>query len=297
MDSVTHTLFGLTTYAAINKNQRENQKEIPLETKKALFVAAVLGSQIPDIDVLLKLTEKGTIMYQMWHRGLSHSILMAPVWSLLIYVLCYLIWRKKGKGLFFLALLNNFIHIGFDSLNAWGTGLLEPFSSFRVTLGVIPILDLVIWAIILVGFLLVKLKKLLPSYKAWRMVWLVILLHVTFQGVQGYLIYQDAKPHYEKLEMSSSFFPGHFSVIGKNSDVVEIYGKSIWNERKIKEILYSNEEVDLHPLFAGNPRAEVLMQWSPFVVVVEDEQRLGIYDPRFYRNGGSFLAEFINKTP
>lgn len=295
MDSVTHTLFGLTTYAAINKNN--NQKEISSETKKALFVAAVVGSQIPDIDVLLKLTEKGTIMYQMWHRGLSHSILMAPIWSLLIYALCYLIWRKKDKSLFFLALLNNFIHIGFDSLNAWGTGLLEPFSAFRVTLGVIPILDLVIWGIILVGFLLVKLKKFLPNYKAWRVVWLVILLHVTIQGAQGYLIYQDAKGYYEKLAMSSSFFPGYFSVIGKNSDVVEIYDKAIWREKKIREILYSNEEADLHPLFAKNPKAEVLMQWSPFVVVVEDEQRLGIYDPRFYRNGESFLAEFINKIP
>ncbi|SNS40315.1 hypothetical protein SAMN05446037_100999 [Anaerovirgula multivorans] len=30
-----------------------------------------------------------------------------------------------------------------------------------------------------------------------------------------------------------------------------------------------------------------------FVVVVEDDKRLGIYDPRFYRNGESFLFQYI----
>jgi inner membrane protein len=31
------------------------------------------------------------------------------------------------------------------------------------------------------------------------------------------------------------------------------------------------------------------------LVVVDDEQRLGIYDPRFYDNGKSFLYEYMGK--
>ena len=67
MDSLTHTLMGLTIYGTINK------KEVAPEVKKAIFVASVAGNLIPDIDIVLQLTEKGRFMYQMWHRGTSHS--------------------------------------------------------------------------------------------------------------------------------------------------------------------------------------------------------------------------------
>ncbi|MFZ5967455.1 MAG: metal-dependent hydrolase [Bacillota bacterium] len=290
MDSITHTLLGLTTYGTVKK------KEMEPEMKKALWTAAVIGSQIPDIDAVMQLTEKGSVMYQMWHRGLSHSIFMAPIWASIIYFACYIIWRKKDKSIFYLALLNVSIHIGSDSLNAWGTGLLEPFSSIRVTLGVIPIVDLVIWGVILIGFLVTKLKKHFPRYKVWRMVWTVILLHVTLQSIQGYIVHQEAKAYYKETAMSASFVPWHFSVIGKNNAVIDIYEKTIWGKKIIKNTLYSREEADLKPLFSENPRAEVLLQWAPFVVIVDDDERLGIYDPRFYRNGESFLFQYINKN-
>ncbi|WP_143756758.1 hypothetical protein [Paenibacillus peoriae] len=57
--------------------------------------------------------------------------------------------------------------------------------------------------------------------------------------------------------------------------------------------LPSKDEANLDSLFAGNPKAQTLVQWSPFVVVVDDGQRLGVYDPRFYRKGQSFLYEFM----
>lgn len=289
MDTITHTLMGLTIYGAAKK------KEMAPDMKRALLAAAVIGSQIPDIDAVVRLTEKGSIMYQMWHRGLSHSIFMAPVWALLIYSICYLIWRRKDKIIFYFALLNIYIHICFDSLNAWGTGLLEPFSSLRVTFGVIPIVDFLIWVVILAGFLLIRFKKSFQGYKVWRTVWIVIALHVTVQGMQGYIIHQEAKAHYSESAMSAGFVPWHFSVIGKNGTVVDIYDKTVWSEKKITDTLYSSEDADLKPLFAKNPRAEVLMSWSPFVVIVNNDEKLGIYDPRFYRNGQSFLFQYISK--
>lgn len=81
MDSVTHTLFGLTIFGATNK---ENMSK---EVKKSAFVAAVAGSLIPDIDVISQLWDTEG-MYQMWHRGVTHSIFMVPVWALLIWLFC-----------------------------------------------------------------------------------------------------------------------------------------------------------------------------------------------------------------
>ncbi|AFS77572.1 membrane-bound metal-dependent hydrolase [Gottschalkia acidurici 9a] len=289
MDSITHTLMGLTVYGTVKK------KDIDPKVKKSIFVASAVGSQIPDIDMILQLTEKGRLMYQMWHRGVSHSLIMAPIWALVIYAICYLIWKVKDKMIFCIALLSVFLHIGFDSLNTWGTGIFEPFASTRVSLGLIPIVDVVIWVIMLIGLIFTKVKKSYPKYKIWRIVWIVIFIHVAIQSVQGQIIHNEAKLFYEKSAISASFVPWNFSIIGKNGDTVEIYSKTVWTEKKKIQILHSKEETDLTPLFAENLKAEVLAQWSPFVVIIEDQNKLGIYDPRFYRNGSSFLFEYVEK--
>lgn len=116
MDTVTHTLFGLTTYGAVKK---ENLTK-PL--KHALLFTALVGSQIPDIDVVLNLTEVGRINEQLWHRGLTHSILLVPFWAGLIYWIATLIWKIRDRRIFYLAFLNVTIHDVSDCLNTWGTG-------------------------------------------------------------------------------------------------------------------------------------------------------------------------------
>ncbi|MDT8861638.1 metal-dependent hydrolase [Alkalihalobacillus sp. MEB130] len=287
MDTITHTLFGLTTYGAINKDTMDKQ------TKKALLFSAIVGSQIPDIDVVANMTETGRIMEQMWHRGLTHSFFLAPFWAALIYGVAYLIWKRKDSIIFYLALVNVFIHNSTDSLNAWGTGVFEPISQERVTFGVLSIVDFLIWGIILFGFLISRWKKHLTRYKVWRYVWIAILLHISVQCIQGFLIYSEAKEEYEEVALSASFIPGHFTVIGKNNHLVTLSNATVWGGRHRYETLVSNEDADLEPLFQLNPKAEVLMEWSPFVVIVKDHEKLGVFDPRFYRNGSSFLFEYI----
>jgi inner membrane protein len=97
------------------------------------------------------------------------------------------------------------------------------------------------------------------------------------------------------VALAAGFVPTQFQVIGKKDNEVEIVKDSIFIEPKLEHRLVSNEEADLEPLFEENPRASTLYDWSPFVVVVEEEEKLGIYDPRFYRDGESFLYEFIEK--
>ena len=287
MDTITHTLFGLTTFGAVNK------AEMSPKLKTALLAAAVAGSQIPDIDFVVQFTQKGSMMYQMWHRGLTHSLFLTPLWALLIYGLCFLFWGQRDPRIFYLGLVNAGLHIGFDSLNAWGTGLFEPLTSARVSLGIIPIVDFVILGFILTGFLVNRIGKM-PRHRVWIGVWLAILLHVAVQGGQGFIIHQQAKTMYQETALSAGFIPGQFTVVGKTGERVEIYKRTVWKGRELVAVIASADDANLEPLFADNPRAEVLMQWSPFVVVVEDGGRLGIFDPRFYQNGTSFLSEYIN---
>jgi inner membrane protein len=76
---------------------------------------------------------------------------------------------------------------------------------------------------------------------------------------------------------------------------VTIFQDNLFQEAKERYVLYSKEDANLDYLFSRRPEAKTLYEWSPFVVVVDDGKRLGLYDPRFYRNGQSFLYEYIER--
>ncbi|GAA0342505.1 hypothetical protein GCM10008967_36150 [Bacillus carboniphilus] len=287
MDLLTHTLFGTGLYQSFKSNE-ETKKE-----KQALLFTSITGSLIPDIDVVSQFWDQEGL-YQMWHRGITHSVLLVPVWALLLFLSVYLLFKIWDKKYFFIGVLAVFIHDTSDVFNAWGTGYLEPFSEVRLTLGTIPIIDFVIWTIFLVSFLLKRYSKF-ATQRIFRFAWLAILLHLVVQNLQGFYILYGVKDDYEKVVLSADFIPWHYTVIGKNGHEVDLAFANVWNGPQVHTTLVSDEEADLEPLFSAKPEAETLTKWSPFVVIVNDDKELGVYDPRFYRNGESFLYEFIVK--
>ncbi|MCM3618641.1 metal-dependent hydrolase [Sutcliffiella horikoshii] len=287
MDTITHTLFGMTIYGAVDKRQDDKK------TKIAMFVTAVGASQIPDSDVISSLWDTEG-MYQMWHRGITHSLFMVPIWALLFFLVSIWFLKRRDWRFFFVPLIAVFIHNTADLFNAWGTGYLEPFSSIRVTFGTIPIVDFVIWTIIFIAFFARKLWNK-ERHMLYRLVWILIVAHVAIQTSQGYMLYKQYEDKYDQVALSASFLPWHFSVIGKNEQTVEIIDDALFTTPKLQYTLESADETDLNELFSEVPEAKTLYEWSPFVVIVDDDQRLGIYDPRFYRNGQSFLFEYIDK--
>ena len=288
MDTITHTLFGFGIYQSINK-EKMSKKE-----KYALLLTSIGASQIPDVDVISQLWDTAG-QYQMWHRGITHSIFLAPIWALLFYIINRFIFKTKGIQSYFIALLAVFIHNTSDVFNAWGTGYLEPFSAVRLTFGTVPIVDLVIWFIFLLAFVASKVYSKVQTHLLFRIGWILIVLHIAIQSVQGSLLYKNYKSDYQELALSARFIPWHFTIIGKNDDTIDIINDSLLTKAEFVERITSSNEVDLDWLFAENPAAATLYQWSPFVVVVDDKSRIGIYDPRFYRNGESFLGEYLEK--
>lgn len=288
MDTVTHTLFGLAIYGAVDKETMDKQM------KRSLFVTSILGSQAPDFDVISRLWDTEG-QYQMWHRGITHALIMAPVWALLLVGLSYLLFRVKSKKLFFIGLLAVLIHISSDLFNAWGTGYLEPFSKMRLSFGTIPIVDLAIWVLMAGGLLAIKIKKY-ASHQVYKVVWCIIVMHFFLQSAQGYILYRSAATKYDQVALSADFMPWHFQIIGKKGNHVEISEATVWSAPKPIYELTSAENVNLDQLFTENPKAKTLYEWSPFVVIVDNAKQIGIYDPRFYRNGQSFLFEFMTKN-
>ncbi|MBY0096117.1 metal-dependent hydrolase [Mesobacillus maritimus] len=286
MDTITHTLFGLSLYGATDKEKMDRR------TKIAYLFTAVGASQIPDIDVISQAWDTEGL-YQMWHRGITHSIFLTPLWALLFYILCLLFFKVKDRRLFFLGWIGAFIHDTSDLFNAWGTGYLEPFSEIRITFGTIPIIDFVFWVIIGGAYVLSRKKSLVNRPFYFRAAWVVIILHVGFQSLQGYYLYQKYSHDYGQVALSAGFIPTTFQVITKHEGNVTIFQDGLFQHKQTLYVLESQEEADLDRLFANNPSAKTLYQWSPFVVIVEDDNKIGVFDPRFYRNGQSFLFESI----
>ncbi|MEI7026547.1 metal-dependent hydrolase [Paenibacillus sp. y28] len=289
MDTITHTLFGLTLYGACNKTGMTARE------KRALLLTTVAGSQIPDMDVISQWWDTMG-RYQMWHRGLTHSVFLVPVWAALLALLTRVLYGVRGWKWFWIPCLAVFIHDTSDLFNAWGTGYFEPFSSKRVAFGTIPIVDVVFWVLMLGGFLLARFRpNTWQPHRIYRGVWIAMLLHVSVQSGQGYLLYEQASEHYDQVALSAGFVPGQFSVIGKKDGVVTISESVLLREPRLVVEVESQEGADMDRLFALNPKAQTLYEWSPFVVKVDETERLGIYDPRLYRNGQFFLSEYANK--
>ncbi|WP_028563343.1 metal-dependent hydrolase [Paenibacillus pinihumi] len=290
MDSITHTLFGLALYGTVNKSEMSRRQ------KAALLFTTVIGSQIPDIDVISQLWDT-TGRYQMWHRGITHSLLMIPVWSAMIALFVRLVFKEKGWRWFNMSLLAVFIHDTSDIFNAWGTGYFEPLSSARLTLGTIPIVDVVFWAIMLGGYVTARIVRRRhgrsPHY-IYRIVWALMIVHAAAQTGQGMALLHETKGQYDEAVLAADFVPGVFTVIGKKDNLVTLQKGSVWTGLQTVTELQSQEGRNLEELFEQNPKARTLVEWSPFVVVVDDGKKFGVFDPRFYRNDASFLYEYID---
>lgn len=121
-----HALLGCTLSKVLDKTN-----------SKKLFVLAIISAILPDVDVL---SFEFGIPYEHWlgHRGFTHSIVFAIIWSLVMSV----VFGKNNKWLFFIILfLATLSHAVLDAMTTGGLGVgfFIPFENTRYFLGFRPI--------------------------------------------------------------------------------------------------------------------------------------------------------------
>lgn len=147
MDNVTHGLWGIGIYGAWVTAQPHIVHN-PLST--AVFVAAVLGSEAPDTDYVVKLTN-GPAAYLKHHRGLSHSLPACFFWSLVIAG-GLSIWQPGHFLLLFtVSLIGVVVHVLLDILTPYGTQALWPFTKHKFKLDVLFTIDPVFFILAGIG--------------------------------------------------------------------------------------------------------------------------------------------------
>lgn len=156
MDNLTHGLFGLAIAAMRRPDKGRGRSLTP--TDKAVLLGSVIAAELPDLDTFWPAPNE--VLHALRaHRGISHALLVAPLWALAATLLARLVFRRARAGpVFSFALLAVvFAHILADVWTGWGTRALLPFSDTRVSWDItsvidpfvtLPLLAGAIWAII-----------------------------------------------------------------------------------------------------------------------------------------------------
>ncbi|QEC56405.1 metal-dependent hydrolase [Flavisolibacter ginsenosidimutans] len=133
MDSITHIVLGACIGEAVAGRQLH---------KRSMFYGA-LAQSVPDVDFVLGFFLHGADNV-VAHRGITHSILFGVV------AVLFLTWLVKNvihktplplKNVLLLFAVNIFVHLFIDTFNAYGVGLLMPFSRHRFTFNVLYVAD------------------------------------------------------------------------------------------------------------------------------------------------------------
>jgi len=141
MDPLTHAISGAALARAFPKH--------PLPRRPFIFL--VLLTMAPDADILLRIFSD--TVYLQHHRGLTHSLLMIPLWGWLIFSQCSRQMKNQPMmpWLIGLALL---LHIFLDLITTFGTMILSPFSDWRASLDLVFIIDPLFTGCLLIPLLL-----------------------------------------------------------------------------------------------------------------------------------------------
>ncbi|MEH7494105.1 metal-dependent hydrolase [Neobacillus niacini] len=189
MDTVSHIIFGFGL-GALAQIDPVIANDSALST--AVLVGTVVGSNAPDIDFCYRF--KGKSSYYQNHRGLSHSLPVIPLWSILTTAAILPFFPGSSIfHLFFWILLAVTLHVLLDIFNVNGTQALRPFSAKWLSLDFLPLIDPYIIMLHILGF------SLLPFFETGS-VFTFIYLAMFF-----YLLARFIFTHYTKWLLSQHF--------------------------------------------------------------------------------------------
>ena len=174
MDTITHGIAGALIGKAVfggedlfgptpqTKNGAEDPPPHKVSRGRIVTWALMLGAIFPDSDVLRDILSDDRLLVVTWHRSITHSLLMLPLWALLLAGITRAVtsWRKWEAPSF--ALLSAIYavgilsHILLDLVTSFGTMIWSPLRWSRPAWDLLFIVDFTFAAIVLV-----------PQWLAW----------------------------------------------------------------------------------------------------------------------------------
>ena len=176
MDTLTHALSG-ALLARATASKGAAPRSIPRR-----IAAGFLACAAPDLDFVVGAA--GSLGYLQYHRGITHSLILLPLWALALSWLLSKILREPGgwRALYGITTMAIAAHVAGDLITSYGTMILAPFSDWRAGIGTTFIIDLWFSSIIVAGLVAsaIYYRSRWPAVAALG----VLVGYVGFQYVQ-----------------------------------------------------------------------------------------------------------------
>ncbi len=149
MDTLTHALSGALLARATEPHVRRAD-QLPRHWR---MLVGFLTAAFPDSDFIFNFADPLT--YLSMHRGVTHSIILLPLWAALLALIFFYLARKRypWKAFVGMCALGVGAHIAGDVITAFGTMIFAPFSNWRLQLPTTFIIDLYFSGIIVLGLI------------------------------------------------------------------------------------------------------------------------------------------------
>jgi inner membrane protein len=234
MDTLTHALSGALVARA---TAREAAQPGAL-TLNQRVAAGFLAAAFPDIDFALRLVD--TLTYLNLHRGLTHSLVMLPVWTLLLaWLLSRLLpgrppWRALAEPV----ALGLAMHIAGDAITAYGTTIFAPLSNLQVEFPLVYVVDPWVTGILVAGLACATVSR--TSGRAVAAAFLALLAaYVGFlavlqqRAVAAGVAHASARGWVQPAvtALPQPFSPFHWKIVIAAGDFYEVADVSLWRRR------------------------------------------------------------------
>jgi membrane-bound metal-dependent hydrolase YbcI (DUF457 family) len=159
MDTITHGIAGALIGKAIFRGE-DMFASHPMNRGRIITWSLMVGAIFPDSDVIRDFFSSDKLLIVTWHRSITHSLIMMPLWALLLAgITRAFASRKKWEAPSFLALSGIYAvgilsHILLDLVTSFGTMIWSPLEWSRPAWDLIFIVDFTLSAIFLVPQLL-----------------------------------------------------------------------------------------------------------------------------------------------
>jgi len=313
MDNITHSLLGVVlARAGLNRLA-------PYGT-----ALAVVAANLPDIDIAAG--AGGSVCYLAQHRGFTHALFWLPLLALAPLPLWWLLARRRGAltraswaGAYAVSFAGIASHLLLDFLNVYGIRILLPFSPQWLHADLLFIVDVWVWALLLICVLGPMLGRLVYSEIGARgasgrgMAWAAIVLLCAYVGLRAQLhtravetlnarIYHGESPR-RVLAMPSAVNPWRWTGLVETASAWRVLpvdllhdfdpdaGRAFFkpDNSAVRASVQSTEAARVFLDFSQCPLWRITPGAEPDGAV-----RVSIFDLRFGLPGeGAFTAEFL----
>jgi len=159
MDTITHGIAGALIGKAIFRGE-DLFAAHPMNRGRILTWSLMLGAIFPDADVFRDTFSSDRLLIITWHRSITHSLLILPLWALVLAAITRAFANsRKWQAPSFAALTAIYAvgilsHILLDLVTSFGTMIWSPLRWSRPAWDLIFIVDFTLTAILLVPQLL-----------------------------------------------------------------------------------------------------------------------------------------------